>query len=419
MFSILRGKLLKFYSLFLNLIIVLKVNLFGYRAPGNLNYFWNTGSLILFFLFIQIFTGVILACWYMPTINEAFDSIEYIMREVRYGWLVRYTHSNGASFFFLMLFIHILKNIYYGSYLYPRQHVWYTGVVLYLLAMGTAFFGYILPWGQMSYWAATVITSLLSAIPVIGDKLLLFVWGSLSVSQPTLSRIFALHFILPFVIAAIAIVHLTLLHQVGSNNPTGIKSKDLVGFFPNYFSKDLLGIIFILFIFAYFVFFDPNYLSHPDNYIKANPEVTPKHIVPEWYFLLYYGILRSIPSKIFGIILVALAFVCIFILPNISKPLTRSNRYKPFHQYIFWFFVINCILLSWTASNAIETPYYEIGQTCTIFFFLFFLILNPFFDFYDKIMAFIITKKTNKILENDLLRTKKEKNIEDKSYIFF
>jgi ubiquinol-cytochrome c reductase cytochrome b subunit len=391
------GKSQQTYRKILNLIVVLKVKLFGYRAPGNLNYYWNSGSLLLFFLFVQIFTGIILACWYMPTVNEAFDSIEYIMREVRYGWLVRYSHSNGASFFFGLLFVHILKNIYYGSYLYPRQFVWYTGVVLYLLAMGTAFFGYILPWGQMSYWAATVITSLLSAIPVIGDKILLFVWGSLSVSQPTLSRIFALHFILPFVIAAIAVVHLTLLHGVGSNNPTGIKSKDLISFFPNYFTKDVLGIIVILILFSYFIFFDPNYLSHPDNYIKANPEVTPKHIVPEWYFLLYYGILRSIPSKVFGIILVILALSCLFVLPIISRPLTRSNRYKPLHQYIFWYFLVNCILLSWTASNAIETPYYEVGQLCTIFFFIFFLILNPVFDLYEKIVATIMERSGSEV----------------------
>lgn len=406
---------LKLRKIVIKLSIFIKKYLLGYTTPANLNYFWNSGSLLLLFLIIQIISGILLACWYIPHIEFAFDSIEYIMREVRYGWLLRYTHANGASFFFGIMFIHILKNIFYGSYLYPRQAVWYTGVILYILSMGTAFLGYILPWGQMSYWAATVITSLLSAVPVIGDKVLLFVWGSLSVSQPTLSRVFALHFILPFVIAALAIIHLTLLHQVGSNNPTGVKSKDLTSFFPNYFSKDLLGIIFVLFIFSIFIFFLPNYLLHPDNYIKANPEVTPAHIVPEWYFLLFYGILRSIPSKVGGIILVALALSCLFIFPLISKPLIRSNRYKPLHANLFWFFVIDCILLSWTACNDIVTPYYEIGQACTIFFFLFFIIFNPLCDFYDKLM-YTTTKNISKLNLNELLNIKLKKSIIDKSF---
>jgi ubiquinol-cytochrome c reductase cytochrome b subunit len=402
-------------SFIVKFAVFIKKFLLGYMTPSNLNYFWNTGSLLLLFLVIQIVTGVLLACWYIPHVDFAFDSIEYIMREVRYGWLLRYTHANGASFFFGVMFIHILKNIFYGSYLYPRQAVWYTGVILYILSMGTAFLGYILPWGQMSYWAATVITSLLSAVPVIGDKILLFVWGSLSVSQPTLSRVFALHFILPFVITALAIIHLTLLHQVGSNNPTGVKSKDLTSFFPNYFSKDLLGIIVVLFIFAIFVFFLPNYLLHPDNYIKANPEVTPAHIVPEWYFLLFYGILRSIPSKVGGIILVALALTCLFIFPLTSKPLIRSNRYKPYHAHLFWFFVIDCILLSWTACNDIVTPYYEIGQFCTIFFFLFFVVLNPLCDSYDKLMYKISGQMSNlSIIELENL--KKEYNTNDCSF---
>jgi ubiquinol-cytochrome c reductase cytochrome b subunit len=398
----------------INIIILAKKFLFSYTTPSNLNYFWNTGSLLLLFLVIQIVTGVLLACWYIPHVDYAFDSIENIMREVRYGWLLRYCHANGASFFFGIMFIHILKNIYYGSYLYPRQAVWYTGVIIYILSMGTAFLGYILPWGQMSYWAATVITSLLSAVPVIGDKILLFVWGSLSVSQPTLSRVFALHFILPFVIAALVVIHLTLLHQVGSNNPTGVKSKDLTSFFPNYFSKDLLGIIVVLFIFAYFVFFDPNVLLHPDNYIKANPEVTPAHIVPEWYFLLFYGILRSIPSKVGGIILVILALTSLFIFPIISRPLLRSNRYKPYHARLFWFFVVDCFLLSWTACNEIVTPFYEIGQCCTVFFFLFFFVFNPLCDFYEKLMY-----KYSKLdaLEHKkvLLEEKRLNNIEDLS----
>lgn len=405
----------KFRFELIKIIVLFKKFLFGYTTPTNLNYFWNTGSLLLLFLVIQIITGIFLACWYIPHVDFAFDSIENIMREVRYGWLLRYCHANGASFFFGIMFIHILKNIYYGSYLYPRQAVWYTGVIIYILSMGTAFLGYILPWGQMSYWAATVITSLLSAIPVIGDKVLLFVWGSLSVSQPTLSRVFALHFILPFVIAALVIVHLTLLHQVGSNNPTGVKSKDLTSFFPNYFSKDLLGIIVVLFIFSYFIFFDPNVLLHPDNYIKANPEVTPAHIVPEWYFLLFYGILRSIPSKVGGILLVAMALTSLFIFPIISKPLLRSNRYKPYHAKVFWYFVVDCCLLSWTACNEIVTPFYEIGQCCTVFFFLFFFILNPICDFYEKLM-YKYSKLDSTAHKTQLLETKSLANMTDYSY---
>lgn len=413
--KILLDVVLSIRNLIVKLSIFIKKYLLGYMTPSNLNYFWNTGSLLLLFLVIQIVSGVLLACWYIPHVDFAFDSVEYIMREVRYGWLLRYTHANGASFFFGVMFVHILKNIFYGSYLYPRQAVWYTGVILYILSMGTAFFGYILPWGQMSYWAATVITSLISAVPFIGDKVLLFVWGSISVSQPTLSRIFAIHFILPFVIAALAVVHLTLLHQVGSNNPTGVKSKDLTSFFPNYFSKDLLGIIVVLFIFAIFVFFLPNYLLHPDNYIKANPEVTPAHIVPEWYFLLFYGILRSIPSKVGGIILVALAFTCLFVFPLTSKPLIRSNRYKPLHAHLFWFFLIDCVLLSWTACNDIVTPYYEIGQACTIFYFLFFLILNPICDIYDRLM-YKISGRMAKDLFKENLDKKKELNVNDLSF---
>jgi len=340
--------------------------------------------LAAFCLGIQIVTGIFLAMFYVPNIESAFSSVQYIMRDVNYGWLIRYIHADGASLFFAVVYIHMLKGIYYGSYVYPRESVWYSGFLIFILLMATAFFGYILPWGQMSYWAATVITSLLSAIPYVGDPILIFIWGGVSVSQPMLTRVYTLHFLLPFIIIGLVAFHLIFLHEHGSNNPLGIKSVDNVAFYPYYVLKDLLGLFITYMIFFFLIFFMPNLLLHPDNYIMANPEITPLHIVPEWYFLLFYGILRSIPSKIGGIFLLVLALLCICFLPIISKPLLRSGSFRPLFKIIFWIFICNCIVLSWSASNPVETPFYEIGQLSTLFYFAFFLVLNPIINAIEK-----------------------------------
>jgi ubiquinol-cytochrome c reductase cytochrome b subunit len=263
------------------------------------------------------------------------------------------------------------RGLYYGSYTYPRESVWYTGFIILLLMIATAFFGYVLPWGQMSYWAATVITSLLSTIPLIGNDLLIFVWGGISVDQPTLTRIYGLHFILPFVIVALVGLHIILLHKHGSNNPLGVTSLDNTSFHPHFTYKDVVGIWFVNIIFLYFVFFIPNALSHPDNYIPANPEVTPLHIVPEWYFLPFYAILRSVPDKLGGIILLFCALLCLAFFPLISKPPIRSGMFRPFFVILFWYFIADCILLGWSGGNPVEPPYFAICQYATLFYFLF------------------------------------------------
>jgi len=348
----------------------------NYPTPINLNFFWNFGSLILFGLVLQITSGIFLAFWYVPSSELAFQSIDNIMREVNNGWLMRYIHSNGASLIFFTMYIHIFKNIYYGSYVYPRTKVWYSGFGLFVLMIATAFFGYVLPWGQMSYWAATVITSLCSAVPVIGPDIVTFIWGGLSVDQPTLTRIFGLHFILPFIIIGITGLHIFLLHQVGSNNPLGIKSVDNVPFFPYYFSKDIVGILIASIIFAVIVFFHPDLFVHPDNFVPADPTVTPAHIVPEWYFLPFYGILRSVPSKIGGIALLALALLCICFLPLITKQtVIRSAIFRPMYRIAFFVFVVDTVLLGWAASQPVEQPYYQICQITTVVFFTYFFIL--------------------------------------------
>ena len=285
--------------------ILLKI--FKYPTPVNLSYFWNFGSLAAIFLLIQIISGLFLAMWYVPHVDHAFASIDFIMREVSFGWLARYSHSNGASFFFLFVYLHIGRAMYFGSYAYPRQRVWYTGMIIFLLMIVTAFFGYVLPWGQMSYWAVTVITNLVSVIPFFGKSILIFLWGGLAVDQPTLTRIYGLHFLLPFVIVCFVIFHVVLLHACGSNNPLGIRVPDYTSFYPYYVYKDIYGYLVVSFVFIGVVCFFPNYLGHPDNWIPADPSVTPSHIVPEWYFLPFYGILRSVPNKVLGVLLLVLA----------------------------------------------------------------------------------------------------------------
>jgi quinol-cytochrome oxidoreductase complex cytochrome b subunit len=308
-------------------------HIIDYPTPSNLSYLWSFGSVAGLMLVIQIITGVLLAMHYTPHVDLAFISVEHIMRDVNYGWLIRYTHANGASFFFIVVYSHIFRGLYYGSYMHPREHLWCSGVIIFILMMATAFMGYVLPWGQMSFWGATVITKLFSAIPFIGDSIVQWLWGGFSVDNACLNRFFSLHFLLPFLIAGLVIVHLSLLHKDGSNNPLGIESQtDRVNFYPYFYVKDLLAFITLVLFFSFFIFYFPNDLGHPDNYIPANPMVTPAHIVPEWYFLPFYAILRSIPDKLGGVVAMGGALVVLLILPFINTSEIRSSRFRPIYR---------------------------------------------------------------------------------------
>jgi len=318
------------------LVQLLNDHLIDYPTPSNLSYFWNFGFLAGMCLTIQLLTGIALAMHYTPHIDLAFLSVEHIMRDVNNGWLIRYTHANGASMFFIVVYIHIGRGLYYGSYIKPRSFVWILGVIILLLMMATAFMGYVLPWGQMSFWGATVITNLFSAFPVIGSKIVTLLWGGFSVDNATLNRFFSLHYLLPFAITGVVIVHLASVHQDGSNNPLGIASvADKINFFPYFFIKDSLSLIFFLLFFSFFVFFYPNFLGHSDNYIPANPMVTPEHIVPEWYFLPSYAILRSIPDKLIGVLALFASILVLLVLPFINTSNLRSSLYRPLHQFFF------------------------------------------------------------------------------------
>lgn len=361
------------------LLAVVNNHIVDYPTPINISYLWGFGSLSGLMLVVQILTGVFLAMHYTPHVDLAFSSVEHIIRDVNNGWLLRYLHANGASFFFFVVYSHMFRGLYYGSYAHPRELLWCSGVVIFILIMATAFIGYVLPWGQISFWGATVITNLISAIPAVGESVVNWVWGGFSVDNPTLNRFFSLHYILPFVIAALALIHLVLLHQNGSNNPLGVNSKaDTISFYPYFYVKDLLGLIFLFIIYSYFVFFAPNFLGHSDNYIIANPIVTPSHIVPEWYFLPFYAILRSIPHKLGGVIAIFGAIVCLIALPFINTSEVRSSVFRPIFRKFFWLFVANCFILGWIGQNVVEYPYVEIGQICTFFYFFFLLVLIPF-----------------------------------------
>jgi len=351
-----------------------------YPTPRNLNYWWNFGSLALIVLVIMIATGLFLAMQYTPSTLHAFDSVERIMRDVNYGWLIRYIHMNGASFFFIVVYIHIFRGLYYGSYKQPRELLWILGVVILLLMMATAFLGYVLPWGQMSFWGATVITNLFSAIPLVGESIVTWLWGGFSVDNPTLNRFFALHFLLPFVIVGVVGLHVVALHQHGSNNPLGIDQKgpqDSIPFHPYYTVKDLLGVGVFLIVFSGFVFFAPNFLGHPDNYIPANPMVTPAHIVPEWYFLPFYAILRAVPDKLGGVLLMFGAVAVLFIVPWLDTSRVRSAKFRPIYRQFFWLLVIDCIVLGWVGGNPPEGAFIVIGRIATAYYFLHFLVILP------------------------------------------
>jgi quinol-cytochrome oxidoreductase complex cytochrome b subunit len=354
-------------------------HLVDYPTPSNLTLFWNYGFLAGMCLSVQLITGIALAMHYTPHVDLAFLSVEHIMRDVNNGWFLRYTHANGASMFFITVFIHIGRGLYYGSYAQPRGLVWSLGVLILLLMMATAFLGYVLVWGQMSFWAATVITNFFTAFPIVGDKIVTLLWGGFSVDNATLNRFFSLHYLLPFAIAGIVIVHMSVVHQDGSNNPLGISStSDKISFFPYFFVKDVLSLIALLLFFSFFVYFSPNTLGHSDNYIPGNPMVTPEHIVPEWYFLPAYAILRSIPNKLLGVLALFAAILVLFVLPFVNTSEVRSSLYRPLHQKFFWLLVIDYVMLGYLGQQVPESPFIEIGQVCSIYYFAYFLVIIPF-----------------------------------------
>jgi ubiquinol-cytochrome c reductase cytochrome b/c1 subunit len=358
-----------------------------YPAPKNLSYWWNFGSLAGLCLVIQIVTGIVLVMHYTPHTSMAFDSVEHIMRDVNYGWLLRYMHANGASMFFIVVYIHIFRGLYYGSYKAPREILWFLGLIIFLLMMATAFMGYVLPWGQMSFWGATVITNLFSALPLIGEPIVTWLWGGFSVDNPTLNRFFSLHYLLPFVIVGMVILHILALHQHGSNNPLGIDTKgpqDRIPFHPYYTIKDLFGFGVFLIFFSYFLFYAPNTLGHPDNYIPANPLVTPEHIVPEWYFLPFYAILRSVPDKLGGVLLMFGAILILFLLPWLDTSRVRSAKFRPIYKQLFWIFLLVCIGLTWAGGKPAEGYYLIIARLCTVYYFAHFLLLLPLVGWFEK-----------------------------------
>jgi ubiquinol-cytochrome c reductase cytochrome b subunit len=359
----------------------------SYATPMNISYWWNFGVLAGLCLVIQLITGIALAMHYAPHVDLAFASVEHIMRDVNYGWLLRYLHANGASMFFVVVYIHMFRGLYYGSYAEPRQLVWIVGVVIFLLMILTAFMGYVLPWGQMSFWAATVITNLCSAIPIVGADIVHWLWGGFSVDNATLNRFFSFHYLLPFVIAALAIIHLAVLHDFSGSNPLGIRSKiDNIPFFPYFHVKDLVGILVFFIIFAFFTFFNPNLLGHPDNYIPANSMVTPPHIVPEWYFLPFYAILRAIPNKLGGVAAMISSILILMALPYLNFSIIRSSAFRPIFRKFFWLFIADAMLLGWIGGKPPEEPYTSIGLFCTIFYFVYFIVIVPVISYIELLL---------------------------------
>jgi ubiquinol-cytochrome c reductase cytochrome b subunit len=358
-----------------------------YPTPKNLNYFWTFGGILSLMLGVQIITGIVLVMHYTPHVDYAFQSVEHIMRDVNWGWFLRYTHANGASMFFIAVYIHMLRGLYYGSYKAPREVLWILGVVIFLLMMATAFMGYVLPWGQMSFWGATVITNLFSAIPLVGESITTWLWGGYAVDNPTLNRFFSLHYLLPFMIAAVVGLHVWALHVSGQNNPTGVEVKDVkrdtVPFTPYATIKDGFAMVVFLAFFSWFIFYVPNYLGHPDNYIDANPMVTPAHIVPEWYFLPFYAILRAIPDKLGGVIAMFGSIAVLAFLPWLDTSRVKSASFRPVYRVFFWVFVICGIGLGYLGAMPAEGGYVIASRIFTFYYFAFFLIIMPLLGLFE------------------------------------
>jgi len=357
-----------------------------FPTPKNLNYWWTFGGILSVCLVILIFSGVALSMHYTPHADFAFASVEHIMRDVNYGWLLRYMHANSSSMFFLAVYIHMLRGLYYGSYKEPREVLWILGVMLFILMIASAFLGYVLPWGQMSFWAATVITNLFGVIPFIGDEVLAWLWGGFGVDGPTLNRFYSLHYLLAFLIAGVVVLHIWALHVPGNNNPKGIDVKgpqDTIPFHPYYTVKDGFALGVFLIVLALLIFYAPNILGHPDNYIPADPLTTPEHIVPEWYFLPFYAILRAVPDILFipaktaGVIAMLLAIFTLFLLPWLDSSKVRSARYRPLFKQFFWIFVIACVALGWAGSQSPEGMALLVARISTLYYFAFFWVIMP------------------------------------------
>ncbi len=377
-----------------------------YPTPKNLNYWWTFGGILTFCLITQILTGIVLAMHYIPDTRLAFDSVEHIMRDVNYGWLMRYIHSNGASMFFLATYIHIFRGLYYGSYKEPREVLWILGVIIYILMMATGFMGYVLPWGQMSFWGATVITNLFSAIPFIGEAVTQWMWGGYAVGGATLTRFFSLHYLLPFIIFGVVVLHIWALHVPGNNNPAGVNiksNKDTIPFHPYYTLKDGFALCLFLILFAAFVFFMPNVLGHSDNYIPANPLSTPAHIVPEWYLLPFYAILRAIPDKLGGVIAMFGALFVMFLLPWLDSCKTRSARFRPLYKQFFWIFVAVCLFLGYLGAKPAEGIYILLARICTVYYFAHFFVILPLLSKYETPLTL------PKSISDSVLKNEREK----------
>jgi len=358
-----------------------------YPTPRNLNYWWTFGGILSVMLMVQILTGIVLVMHYTPHVDYAFSSVELIMRDVNWGWMLRYIHANGASMFFVAVYIHMLRGLYYGSYKAPREVLWILGVIIYLLMMATGFMGYVLPWGQMSFWGATVITNLFSAIPLVGESITTWLWGGYSVDNPTLNRFFSLHYLLPFMIAGVVVLHVWALHVVGQNNPDGVEVKnvarDTLPFTPYATIKDGFAMMCFMLFFAWWIFYVPNYLGHADNYIEANPLATPAHIVPEWYYLPFYAILRAVPSKLGGVVAMFSAILVLCFLPWLDTSKVRSAKYRPVYKVFFWLFVASAIGLGYLGAMPAEGGYVLASRLLSIYYFAFFLVVMPLLGLFE------------------------------------
>src|SRR5437868_2652547 len=382
-----KNRALQWLEVRLPILSLVHASFVAYPTPRNLNYWWAFGGILTLMLTVQIVTGVVLAMHYTPHVDHAFTSVESIMRDVNYGWLLRYLHSNGASMFFLAAYLHMFRGLYYGSYKDPREVLWILGVIILLLMIMTGFMGYVLPWGQMSFWAATVITNLFSAIPLVGDSIVTWLWGGFAVGDPTLNRFYALHYLLPFVIAGVVVLHIWALHVVGQNNPTGVEpktEKDVVAFTPYATVKDTFFIGVFCIVVAWFVFYIPNYLLSSDNFIPANPEQTPNRIVPEWYYLPFYAILRAIPNKLLGVTALAASIIVLAFMPWLDTSRVRSASYRPLYRQFLFIFFAAVIGLGYLGSQEPTGGYVIAARILTIYYFAFFFVLLPLLGLFER-----------------------------------